>query len=139
MTHRATRAQAASEFALLLPFLALLIMGAVDFARVFYSYQAIINAAREGARYCALHPADSAGTRTRVQGELAGKVPLTAAQIAAISCPTTQPDDEFTIRVSATFQPITPLIDRFFSDPSTGALKAITAAATVGAAGPSAP
>jgi Flp pilus assembly protein TadG len=137
VTWRARHGQAAAEFALVIPFLALLVMGAVDFARVFYSYQAIINAAREGARYCALNPGNAAGTRTRVQGELAGKVPLTAAQIAAITCPSAQPDQELTVRVSATFQPITPLIDRFFKDPGTGALKPITAAATVSTTGPS--
>lgn len=139
MIPRGERGQAAAEFALVLPFLALLAMGTVDFARVFYSYQALINAAREGARYCSLNAGDAAGTRIRVHGELAGKVPLSDTQLAAVTCPNAQPDEELTVRVSATFQPITPLIDRFFVDPGTGALKPITAAATMGAHGPDTP
>ena len=53
---RAQLGQAAAEFALLLPLIALLVMGLVDLGRVFYTYEAVTNAAREGARYCAQYP-----------------------------------------------------------------------------------
>ncbi len=51
---RKQRGQAAVEFALLLPVLALLALGLVDLGRAFYFQETITNAAREGARYGAL-------------------------------------------------------------------------------------
>ena len=48
---RGKRAQAIVETALLFPLLCLLVMGSVDFGRVFYYSVAITNAAREGARH----------------------------------------------------------------------------------------
>jgi hypothetical protein len=54
-THRAdrSRGQAMAEFALILPLLALLLVMAVDFGRVFYGWVSINNAARVGAAYAA--------------------------------------------------------------------------------------
>ncbi len=48
-----TRAQALVEMALLLPLLLLLILGAVDFGRLFMTKFILTNAAREGANYIA--------------------------------------------------------------------------------------
>jgi Flp pilus assembly protein TadG len=45
------RGAAAVELALVLPLLGLLLLGAVDFARLFYHYSIITNAARSGALY----------------------------------------------------------------------------------------
>ena len=42
--------QALVEFALILPILVMLTVGAVDFARAFFSLQVVTNASREGAR-----------------------------------------------------------------------------------------
>ena len=50
-----SRAQALVEFALVLPILALLLVMAVDFGRVFYGWVGLNNAARVGANYAALH------------------------------------------------------------------------------------
>ena len=47
------RGQALVEFALLLPLLLLLILGAMDIGRMFYTKIVITNAAREGANYLA--------------------------------------------------------------------------------------
>jgi hypothetical protein len=52
------RGQSLVEFALLLPVLLLLILGAMDFGRLFYTKLVLTNAAREGANYLARHPAD---------------------------------------------------------------------------------
>jgi hypothetical protein len=52
---RRKRAQAIVETALLFPLLCLLMMGSVDFGRVFYYSVAITNAAREGARHGAYY------------------------------------------------------------------------------------
>jgi Flp pilus assembly protein TadG len=51
--HSRLPAQALIEIALILPLLLLLIIGAVDFGRMFYTKMVITNAAREGASYYA--------------------------------------------------------------------------------------
>ena len=49
------RGAAAVEFALILPILLLLVLGLVEFGRVFNGQVSLSNAAREGARYMAIH------------------------------------------------------------------------------------
>jgi hypothetical protein len=44
-----------TEFALILPVLVLILLGIVDFGRVFYYWTSIANSAREGARYGSVH------------------------------------------------------------------------------------
>lgn len=50
-TRRPRRGAAAVEFALILPVLMLLVLGAVDFGRFAYNYIAVTNAARAGASH----------------------------------------------------------------------------------------
>jgi TadE-like protein/PKD domain len=50
------RGQALSEFAITLPVLFLVLLGALDFGRVFYGWVELNNMARIGANYAALHP-----------------------------------------------------------------------------------
>ncbi|MET0396543.1 MAG: TadE/TadG family type IV pilus assembly protein [Longimicrobiaceae bacterium] len=60
MTHlvrrlrRGTRGQSVVEFALLIPMIMVFVVAVIDFGKLFYTYQVITNAAREGARYAAL-------------------------------------------------------------------------------------
>ncbi len=49
-------AQGLVEFALTLPFLLLLVLGAIDFGRAFYMKVALENSAREGAYYMVYDP-----------------------------------------------------------------------------------
>ena len=93
------------EAALALPVLLVLFMGIADVGRAFTTYVALANAAREGARYCALHPGDGAGTRDRVADELGDRV---AADTAAVVCPTVERGQAVTVTVSASLTPITP-------------------------------
>jgi Flp pilus assembly protein TadG len=51
--------QSLVEFALVLPVLLLLILGAVDFGRLFSTKISLTNAAREGANYLARNPGDA--------------------------------------------------------------------------------
>jgi len=53
------RGVAAIEFAVVLPILMLLLLGAADFGRCFYTSVAITNTARAGAEYGSMHPFDS--------------------------------------------------------------------------------
>jgi Flp pilus assembly protein TadG len=50
-----------TEFALILPLLMLILLGIVDFGRVFYYWTSLANAAREGARYGVTHPSNITG------------------------------------------------------------------------------
>jgi Flp pilus assembly protein TadG len=61
--------QELAEFAMVLPMLLALTFGIADFCLVMFSYNTLANAAREGARYAVVHPADIAagnysGTQT---------------------------------------------------------------------------
>ena len=62
-----TRGQAMVEFAIILPVLALLLVMAVDFGRVFFGWVALNNMARAGANYAALNPYASFGSGTAYQ------------------------------------------------------------------------
>jgi Flp pilus assembly protein TadG len=55
------RGQALVEAALTFPLLFLLFFGIIEFSLVVLSYNTISNAAREGARYGIIHPADTTG------------------------------------------------------------------------------
>lgn len=68
------------EFALILPLLLLLVLGVINFAYFFTVHASLVNAAREGARYGMVHPADTAGICSRV----AGQVFLTAPDLSKI-------------------------------------------------------
>ncbi len=59
-----TRGQALVEFALVTPVMLLLMLVAVDFGRLFFSYIAINNAAREGAFYAASEASSSSFVQT---------------------------------------------------------------------------
>lgn len=61
--------QAIPEFALVLPVLLLLMLAAVDFGRIFFSYVAVRNAASQGAAYAAAAPTDTSGIGARVRQE----------------------------------------------------------------------
>ena len=52
------------EFAILAPVLMLILLLAVDFGRLFFTYVAVNNAAREGAAYASAHAADGAADAT---------------------------------------------------------------------------
>ena len=52
-------AQATVEYALALPVLLILILGGVDFGRMFYTKMVLTNAAREGANHLAYAPEDA--------------------------------------------------------------------------------
>ncbi|MEX0630995.1 MAG: TadE family protein [Chloroflexota bacterium] len=58
---RSARGQGLVEFAIILPFLMLVLLMAVDFGRVFFGWVGLANASRIGASYAAGHP-DAWGT-----------------------------------------------------------------------------
>jgi hypothetical protein len=80
------------EFALVLFLLLLLLVGVVDFARAFYTYNVLVNASREGARYGSKfsHDEDNIRKWTKAEAE-AGGVVLEDANIDITPYP--DPDD----------------------------------------------
>ena len=60
------------EYAMIAPLLFLLLFGIIEFSILIFSYNTIANAAREGARYGIIHPADSAGIESAARGLTTG-------------------------------------------------------------------
>ncbi len=102
------RAVAAVELAILLPFLALLFVVAVDFSRVFYYSLTITSCARNGALYGCDPVAAQQSTYTSVQeaaladaGNLQPAPSVTSQTVADAS------GDQIEVTVNYTFQTIT--------------------------------
>lgn len=72
MNKKSTKGQSLVEFALILPLFMLIVLGIFDFGRAIYAYSALHNAAREGARYGAVHHCDTAGIINMAQQMAAG-------------------------------------------------------------------
>ena len=85
--HKSLRAQALVEFALLLPILLVLILGAMDLGRVFYFKIVLTNAAREGANYLSRNPADYTNSLNAIitEGDSSG-VTITADEVTWAGC-----------------------------------------------------
>jgi hypothetical protein len=59
--NRGNRGQGLLEFALVLPFLLVVVFGVFDLGRVYFTSINLTSAAREGARYLTVYPADVSG------------------------------------------------------------------------------
>ena len=83
---RCLSGQSLVEFALTLPLLLLILLGAIDLGRVFNTYVAITNASREGARYGVSNPTDDPNIKTRVKQEAVGSGVTVIDSDIAIQC-----------------------------------------------------
>lgn len=103
------------EFALVLPFLMLVLLGAVDLARAFQTKIVVTNSAREGARYGSTHPTQSSSiqgqavaeaSRSGVSITVAGPVCFQLDDITntPIPCSSAANGDRLMVTVSANFQ-----------------------------------
>lgn len=133
--HPAEGGSAVVEFALVLPLLALLVLGTVDVGRVFRLQNRLVNSAREGGMYAQFRPLSvSAGCDggqnivDRALDEDAGLAALPSFRVEVlkkdvgtggltpyVGCRATSsvglaPGDSVVVRVSAGFSPITPLV-----------------------------
>ena len=71
------------EIALVLPMLLMILGGVVDLGMAFHTYIAMVNSAREGARYGINHAADTGGIRARVLMEASNSnVDLSSATVS---------------------------------------------------------
>jgi hypothetical protein len=97
--------QSIVELALMLPVLALLLIGILDLGRIYFSYITVINVAREGARYAAANPptscapgSDVTAIQKRARDEAQGSGINPAQLTVLVECESR--DAEHPIRVS---------------------------------------
>ncbi|MEY2566584.1 MAG: hypothetical protein QOE35_1113 [Actinomycetota bacterium] len=132
---RGERGVALVEFALLLPFVALLVFGTIDLGRGFSQQNRLKNASREGAAYAQLHPNrwDCPGLNNDitdiVKAEDAGLAGLTVTVTAPgfsgfvnnCNSPATSPvppaDTTVVVQVRADFDVLTPFVGALTGDP----------------------
>lgn len=130
--------QSMIEFGLVAIVFILLVLGVFDLGRVVFYYSNLSNAAREGARYGAVHPDDMTGITDTICKYSTGidlGCPDPSATVCgdaldpAVTCPdpltstltiATQPhavidDDYMHIHLTYAFRPVTPLIAAFLS------------------------
>lgn len=130
---RVSRGQAMVEFALVLPLLALLLVMAIDFGRVFFGWVALQNVARVGANYAAQHPTADWGNAAdpdRVAYELRmrqdaaainctlpGALPTPVFTDANANGITTDLNDYVTVDLDCDFTLLTPLAGNLLGQP----------------------
>ena len=122
------------EFALVIPLFMLLLLLAVDFGRLFFSYVQINNAAREAAAYAATAPTDNTAILAKARLETnsqaqrgEGTVTTTTSCVDAagttIACSTSSAGagagSQIKVVASENFTFLTPFIGGFFGNPFT--------------------
>jgi hypothetical protein len=126
---RSSRGQALVETALLLPILLILLLGAIDFGRLFFGWTNLHQAVRIGANYAASHADMTADEQLRydelINGDLAElncslDLPIlpptyTTSDGAPVADPAV--GDFANVTLGCDFSPITPLGAIFFGDP----------------------
>jgi len=110
---RSQKGQSLVELAILLPVLILVLMGIMDLGRVFYAQIVITNAAREGARYGSMYPADEVGIKARAIAEAQGAGIQIGPDDVQVSG-TIMPGSPLTVTVTYRFAAITSLISGFW-------------------------
>ena len=89
--NRRSKGQSLIEMALLLPLLVVLILGALEFGRLFFTHIVITNAAREGAFYLATHSEDyDTGTGSAPKTVLAAEAEAGNSGVSDITVSITQ-------------------------------------------------
>ena len=109
---RGSRGQGVVELALILPFMLLVCLGIVDFARIYYLDVVAINAARSGARVAA----DRSTTATQIRSAVkTDATPVVVSDSNILISPITRSiGSDVTVTVQYSFVPITPLIGSLF-------------------------
>ena len=137
-----SRAQAVVEFAIILPVFLFLLLMAIDFGRLFFTYVQVSNAAREAANYGAVQPTDTAGMQARAvqeknsqtQGEAAldpigaaCRTPAGTAVACGAAAGAGGAGNILTVTVTQDFSFLTPLVTNFFGGPLPISVDASTA------------
>lgn len=113
---RDKRGQALVELALVLPLLIILLMGTMEFGRIFHSYLLITNASREGARAGIISQTDSE-IMSKVK-DVAATLNLTDAQITITPNQSARTRGvPLTVKVDYSVNLITPVLDTIVPNP----------------------
>src|SRR5688500_9068621 len=106
--------QSLAELALLLPLLLTLVLGTLDIGRAFYTYVALTNAAREAARYGALHNTPASSTQVQQEFTSAGSdISGCAGETLTFSHSGGGRGNPYTVEVSCQFTLVTPFVAGF--------------------------
>lgn len=119
------------EFAIALPFLAIIVFGTIDLGRAYLAWLKVKNAAREGAAYAQLHPgrlqpngpncADPDNIQWHARAEAGGDTSLrvfvnpSPAGGCADSGPA--PGQDVTVTTEKDFTLLTPIVQRLVGNP----------------------
>jgi Flp pilus assembly protein TadG len=114
MRIKSEKGQAMVEFALILPILVLILCGIIDFGWIFGNQLLANNAAREAARYTAVHYNDSSTDND--QQTARGIVLARAPTLDSPTVNLTHSGDSVTVTVNTTVEVLTPIIAAFFPD-----------------------
>ena len=123
------RGQALVELALILPLMLLLLLGAIDVGRLFYTYVGMQNAAREGATFAMTPTADGSvdlvGITTAARQEMGGDPALGVQAACDTTCrsATTAHGNTITVAVTYTFSFILPVPDWHLATWSTAVIQ----------------
>jgi Flp pilus assembly protein TadG len=115
MKYKKNAGQSLVEFAITLPLLLLLVVGVFDLGRVIYYYSAVLNAAREGARYGAVNHCDSTGIRNQTKLLTAG-LNIRDGDIDIQKIPNTGDPEYIIVSVEYPFETVTPLVGVFIGE-----------------------
>ena len=118
------------EYALLLPFMLMLIMGIFDLGRVTFLYSTITNISREGARYGVVHQCETAeviaAAKDKSIGIDHGDLFINVTWNPSDCIPDTPGSGTVTVSVSFDFLPLTPFIANILGGSSSVPLDATT-------------
>ena len=93
------------EFAIILFFFGLVVMGILDFSRAVYVRHQVANAAREGARYASTHPPETEQDVENIKA--VARALVLGFQGDSMSVGVSQPDENHVrVDVTYTFRPI---------------------------------
>lgn len=111
-SHRTERGAAAVEFALVAMLLVTLLLGIADFGWIFFQQGTLAGAAREGARYYAIHHTDAtaiadtqAATVAAAPGLSLAAADVTVATTCPIATPVAPPYPQAVVRVQKSYSP----------------------------------
>ncbi len=127
-----SRGQSVVEFALVLPVFMLLLLTAIDFGRLFFSFIEMNNAAREGATYAATNPTNTVEIQRHILQETNAQSQVGAGTLSAptVTCKDTTgaemacssavggggPGNTVTVRATEPFTFFTPFINELFGN-----------------------
>lgn len=116
--YKSEKGQAMVEFALIMPFLLILVCGIIDFGWLFYHQTELSNCAREGARFAIVNTGemDEADRITSIQDKVNNTAPSSIKPITfAITYSNTQSPllGDVTIVLSSNVKVLTPLVGIF--------------------------